>query len=75
MAEKCPGIYCGRQYLGNDTWSDCGACPRGFQVDESRCIACIDNPTTYDWLYLGFMALTALMGSWFFIDLASKEQS
>ncbi|XP_037037054.1 JNK1/MAPK8-associated membrane protein-like [Bradysia coprophila] len=75
MADKCPGIYCGRLKLENDTWSDCGACPRGYQVDESRCIPCTDTPTQYDWLYLGFMALMPLIGSWFFIDMVSKEQS
>lgn len=75
MAEKCPGLYCGRLYLENDTYSDCGACPRGYQVVESECRACIDHPTTYDWLYLGFMALMPLIGSWFFIDMAAKEQS
>lgn len=75
MADKCPGLYCGRLKLDNDTWSDCGACPRGYQVVANHCIPCTDTPTQYDWLYLGFMALMPLIGSWFFIDMVSKEQS
>lgn len=77
MIEKCPGLYCGRTYLElNDTWSDCGACPRGFRVNESDfCIPCEDIPSSYDWLYLGFMVTMPLIAHWFFIDMAAKEQS
>lgn len=76
MLGKCPGKYCGQTDLGNDTFSDCGACPRGFRVDEnsSICKLCEDLPSTYDWLYLGFMAIMPLIMHWFFIDSAAKER-
>lgn len=77
MAEtaKCPGLYCGRWYFENNTLSDCGACPRGYRVnDENICIVCIDHPGSYDWLYLGFMITMPLIMHWFFIDMAAKEQ-
>lgn len=77
MAERCPGIYCGRTALGNDTWSECGACPQGFRVlaNSSLCVPCLNDPSTYVWLYLGFMAIVALIMHWFFIDMAAKKQS
>lgn len=61
------------------SWSDCGACPRGYRVnislsEFSECMPCKSNPTTYDWLYLGFMAMLPLILHWFFIDLAAKER-
>ena len=61
----CPGIYCGRQKLeeGNSfLWSSCGACPRGSRVDKTgECVECNSNPTTYDWMYLCFMALLGIL--------------
>ncbi|XP_055373867.1 JNK1/MAPK8-associated membrane protein [Condylostylus longicornis] len=76
---KCPGLYCGRVFFENQTWSDCGACPRGFRVDNSdsnsKCTECIQSPTSYDWLYLGFMSFLPLIMHWFFIDMAAKERS
>lgn len=82
LKSKCPGLYCGRQFTdsinGSMTWSDCGACPRGYRVnimsDISECMPCENNPSTYDWLYLGFMAMLPLILHWFFIDLAAKER-
>lgn len=82
LKTKCPGLYCGRQFTdsinGSMSWSDCGACPRGFRVnilsDISECMPCENNPSTYDWLYLGFMAMLPLILHWFFIDLAAKER-
>lgn len=82
LKTKCPGLYCGRQFTdsinGSMTWSDCGACPRGYRVnimsDISECMPCENNPSTYDWLYLGFMAMLPLILHWFFIDLAAKER-
>lgn len=76
---KCPGLYCGRTLLENTTlsilWSDCGACPRGYRVnDKSECALCETNPSTYDWLYLGFMAILPLILHWFFIDISAKER-
>lgn len=82
LKSKCPGLYCGRQFTesinGSMTWSECGACPRGYRVnimsDISECMPCENNPSTYDWLYLGFMAMLPLILHWFFIDLAAKER-
>ena len=69
---RCPGLYCGRELLSNGSWSSCGACPRGYRTDgSSECIKCSDSPELYDWLYLGFMALLALVLHWFSIDTAS----
>lgn len=81
MKGKCPGLYCGRQIteaFNRTVLSDCGACPRGFRVniisEDSECMSCENYPSTYDWLYLGFMAMLPLILHWFFIDLAAKER-
>lgn len=81
---RCPGLYCGRILLdpiSNESatsWSDCGACPRGFRVSAtnefSQCLLCENNPLPYDWMYLGFMGCLPLILHWFFIDLAAKER-
>lgn len=79
---KCPGLYCGRMFIetfnGSMTWSDCGACPRGFRVNSigvlSECEQCETSPSIYDWQYLGFMVILPLILHWFFIDLAAKER-
>ena len=64
----CPGIYCGRQKIDNGNsslWSPCGACPRGSRVDKAgECVECNSSPTTYDWMYLCFMALLGLSTFW-----------
>ncbi|XP_023711272.1 uncharacterized protein LOC111866497 isoform X2 [Cryptotermes secundus] len=73
---RCPGLYCGRQILSNGSWSNCGACPRGYRTNvSSACIECNDRPEFYDWLYLGFMVLLALVLHWFSIDTAAKRRS
>lgn len=81
IRSKCPGLYCGRQLLENVSmpWNvECGACPRGYRVnmmhEYSACERCENNPSAYDWLYLGFMAMLPLILHWFFIDLAAKER-
>lgn len=75
VIERCPGLYCGRTNITNETLSDCGACPRGFRVNELfLCQPCENDPSSYDWLYLGFMALLPLILHWFCIDLAAKER-
>jgi hypothetical protein len=72
---RCPGLYCGREILSNGSWSNCGACPRGYRTNgSSACIECNDRPEFYDWLYLGFMALLALVLHWFSIDTATKRR-
>lgn len=72
---RCPGLYCGRELLLDGNWSDCGACPRGFKANASSfCVPCEDEPMFYDWLYLGFMALLALVLHWFCIDMVSMRR-
>lgn len=71
----CPGLYCGRIRI-NGTWGECGACPRGFRAAaNSICLPCQDDPTFYDWLYLGFMALLLLVLEWYIIDQTMKRLS
>jgi len=73
---RCPGIYCGRELLLDGNWTDCGACPRGFRSNlSSACVPCEDMPMFYDWLYLGFMALLALVLHWFFIDMVAMSRN
>lgn len=73
---RCPGAYCGRELLSDGNWSDCGACPRGFRTNaSSACVPCDDGPMFYDWLYLGFMALLALVLHWFCIDRAAVARN
>lgn len=84
---KCPGLYCGRTFIYDQlaanvtaAWSACGACPQGFRVHivqerngGSVCMPCLDEPATYDWLYLGFMAVVPLILHWFSIDMAARS--
>ncbi|KAK0090930.1 hypothetical protein PV326_003991 [Microctonus aethiopoides] len=73
---RCPGIYCGRELLSDGNWSDCGACLRGYRSNgTSACIPCDDAPMIYDWLYLGFMALLALVLHWFCIDMVALKRN
>ncbi|XP_041969914.1 JNK1/MAPK8-associated membrane protein [Aricia agestis] len=72
LVPTCPGLYCGRTENEDGSWSDCGACPRGFRTNASSyCVECTDEPTLYDWQYLGFMVLLPLILHWFFIDMVS----
>lgn len=69
-------MYCGRELLSNGSWSACGACPRGFRANaSSACVPCDDTPLLYDWLYLGFMALLALVLHWFCIDMVAMRRN
>ncbi|KAJ8962617.1 hypothetical protein NQ318_001010 [Aromia moschata] len=74
---RCPGWYCGRISLPNGDLSECGPCPRGFRRNDTTfiCEPCTDNPTFYDWLYLGFMVMLVLILHWFFIDMVSMRRS
>ncbi|XP_011496481.1 PREDICTED: JNK1/MAPK8-associated membrane protein [Ceratosolen solmsi marchali] len=73
---RCPGLYCGRELFPDGNWTECGACPRGFRTNmSSACVPCEDVPTFYDWLYLGFMALLALVLHWFCIDMVAMRRS
>lgn len=80
-ASTCPGLYCGRVALPNDTneegeqyrYSSCGPCPRGqFSDHISICKPCKDIPSLYDWLYLGFMVIISLTLHFFSIDYFFK---
>ncbi|KPJ18177.1 JNK1/MAPK8-associated membrane protein [Papilio machaon] len=76
VVKSCPGLYCGRTDLGNGVWSECGACPRGFRTnDSSYCTPCTEEPSLYDWQYLGFMVLLPLVLHWFFIDMVAIGKS
>lgn len=76
LSIPCPGLYCGRTLLSDGNWSTCGACPRGHRPNaSSACSPCTDQPSFYDWLYLGFMALMPLVLHWFCIDVAAKRRS
>jgi len=75
----CPGLYCGTTLLADGNWSACGACARGFRRNYtssmlSTCIQCLSEPTFYDWLYMGFMALLPLTLHWISIDMAVKRR-
>ncbi|XP_051172953.1 JNK1/MAPK8-associated membrane protein [Leptopilina boulardi] len=73
---RCPGIYCGRELFIDGNWSDCGACPRGYRTNlSSACVPCEDTPVFYDWLYLGFIAIFALVLHWFCIDMVAMRRN
>ncbi|XP_028402899.1 JNK1/MAPK8-associated membrane protein-like [Dendronephthya gigantea] len=67
--QKCLGQYCGRL---NGT--ECGRCPRGYRTDGYFCRECLNNPTLYDWLYLGFMALVTTLMHYTFNYQYSRTQ-
>ena len=72
--DRCPGLYCGRTLLENGSYSECGACPRGYRTNTSICVPCSDHPEFYDWLYLAFMVLVALVLHWFAIDFLALKR-
>ncbi|XP_073494847.1 JNK1/MAPK8-associated membrane protein [Phyllobates terribilis] len=76
----CIGLYCGKPVLfsngSNETFGECGACPRGERIDSrSICRQCVGSPELYDWLYLGFMGMLPLILHWFFIEWYSGKKS
>ncbi|XP_023940376.2 JNK1/MAPK8-associated membrane protein [Bicyclus anynana] len=72
IVRTCSGLYCGRTELENGSWGECGACPRGFRTNAtSYCVECSEEPTLYDWQYLGFMMLLPLVLHLFFIDMVA----
>jgi len=56
---KCPGLYCGRTSYNSTCNSECGSCERGYRSNSYFCRKCDDVLELYDWLFLGFMSLTA----------------
>lgn len=75
----CPGRYCGRTQLNTSEglYSPCGPCPRGWRVNSpeetSLCNQCNKAPVLYEWLYIAFIVLTALLSHWVFIDYTAKR--
>lgn len=68
---RCPGYYCGRRDLGNGRTSDCGSCPSGTKVNSFHiCQPCTDSPSSYDYMYLLFMATVPLLFHAVYIDLS-----
>jgi len=71
---KCPGIYCGRtdpEY--SNCSAQCSSCVRGYRSDSYFCRKCDDKLGLYDWLYLGFMALTITVLNFFAISAFSQR--
>lgn len=72
---KCPGLYCGRNILGNDTYSDCGACARGTRRDENFiCQPCYESLDLYDVLFLIFAIIVPLLIHSFLIDYTAAQR-
>lgn len=59
---SCPGRYCGLVLDELTNSHQCDACPRGQRVNYTSqfCEPCDKEPSSYEWLYLGFMVLTVL---------------
>lgn len=74
---RCPGYYCGRLDLGNGRTSDCGSCPTGTRVNLTHifCQPCTDSPSSYDLMYLLFMATVPLLFHAVYIDLSLSSIS
>ncbi|KAJ8924413.1 hypothetical protein NQ315_007209 [Exocentrus adspersus] len=74
---SCPGWYCGKTRSPDGNFSDCGPCSRGYRRNDISfiCEQCMDTPTFYDWLYLGFVVLLVLILHCFFIDMVSMRRS
>jgi len=78
---RCPGVYCGRTNITDNSstfkYSACGQCERGYRVEDptksSICQKCENEPELYDWLYLGFVILFALVAHWVCIDFTAKR--
>lgn len=63
----CAGDYCG--LIGNSTV--CGACPRGWRtttLSRGICEPCKEEPSTYSWLFMIFMATLPLFYHWYYIE-------
>jgi hypothetical protein len=70
---KCPGYYCGRMPLPNDTFSDCGSCDRGWKRnDKYICVQCNDKLELYDLLFLAFNIIVPFLIHLFLIDYTTK---
>lgn len=73
---ECPGSYCGRSLEKDGVFSQCGACAGGSRVNSSwRCEGCEDMPSTYDWMYLCFMACVPLLLNTIFIHISVNKHS
>lgn len=73
IEKKCPGYYCGRMPIGNDSFSDCGACDRGWKRNsEFICVKCDEKLELYDLLFLAFNIVVPLLIHLFLIDFTTK---
>lgn len=73
---RCPGSYCGRMLINETTYSDCGACERGYirniSDSKSACVKCNSNLDNYELLFLAFNCIVPLLIHLFLIDFTSK---
>jgi hypothetical protein len=73
---KCPGYYCGRMPVTNETFSDCGACDRGWKRNEEFvCVKCDEELQLYDFLFLAFNCIVPLLIHLFLIDFTIKYKT
>lgn len=79
MKTKCPGMYCGRMPFGNDTFSDCGACERGWKRNfRGICEPCelklSNSSMNYDLLFLAFSLIVPILIHSFLIDYTAHQR-
>ncbi|KAJ3424321.1 jnk1/mapk8-associated membrane protein [Anaeramoeba flamelloides] len=73
--DRCPGRYCGRLYEnGLVVNSHCGACNSGDQTDGWVCLPCSMIPSSYEWCYLVFVLLFAILLNGSIIVVTSKKK-
>jgi hypothetical protein len=66
--------YCGRMPLENGSYSECGACDRGWKRDEnSTCVKCTDSLELQEILFLSFNYIIPLLLHLFLIDHAATK--
>ncbi|CAG2103767.1 unnamed protein product [Medioppia subpectinata] len=74
-SDGCIGLYCGRTQFGDNNYSDCGSCLRGFRVDGNGvCVECLQKPMFYDWLYITFMAFILVIIEWYLTEECVKRR-
>lgn len=67
---QCPGLYCGRMIFNSPVkcQEKCGACDRGYRTNSYFCQKCDKVLELYDWLFLGFVALSVTVLNFYAID-------
>lgn len=73
---QCPGLYCGRMVFNHsvECKEKCGACDRGYRTDSYFCQKCDKYLELYDWLFLGFMALSVTVLNFYAIDMFHSDE-